>query len=189
MKKTTIMRLSIAGLGFSLLVGCSSFPMAEEDDATNRVAVVRDEPGATSSGIGQQAAFDGEEVNNGQGMGGTFSTKAPMTQTYYYAFDNDKVNGKYLQSIKAQARYLLSHPGAHILLSGHTDERGSREYNVALGERRSKSVYNYLTVTMGVSPKQIRVVSYGQQRPAIEGHNEAAYRWNRRVVLSYEATA
>ena len=73
------------------------------------------------------------------------------------------------------------------MIAGHTDERGSREYNVALGERRANSVAELMRMS-GVSRQQLRVVSYGKERPANLGHDEASHLQNRRVELTYEAT-
>ena len=86
--------------------------------------------------------------------------------------------------IEAHAGYLAAHPNARVILEGHTDERGSREYNLALGERRSIAVRQMMTV-LGVSPDQIQVVSYGEEKPAAEGHDEEAWRLNRRVEITY----
>ena len=88
-------------------------------------------------------------------------------------------------SIDAQAQYLLSHPNARILLEGNTDSRGSREYNIALGERRSISIGEALKLD-GVGEEQIRLVSYGEEKPVALGTAENSYRLNRRVNLIYE---
>lgn len=136
--------------------------------------------GASSSGIGNQSRFNGQNGNNTRLV-------APHDQTYHFKFDNSGVESKDLASIRAQARYLASHPKAHILLAGNTDERGSREYNVALGERRAKSIEDTMLLE-GVKRNQIRVLSYGQERPVAFGHDESSYRLNRRVDLTYEAT-
>jgi peptidoglycan-associated lipoprotein len=81
-------------------------------------------------------------------------------------------------------KYLLSHPLAKIILEGNTDPRGSREYNIGLGERRAKAVANIM-LAKGVNPKQIRIVSYGAEKLAVPGHNEADYQLDRRVELVY----
>ena len=75
-------------------------------------------------------------------------------------------------------------PGANVTLEGHADERGTREYNVALGERRANSVRQLLALT-GASGGQIKTISYGEERPAVEGHDESAWRFNRRVEIVY----
>jgi peptidoglycan-associated lipoprotein len=86
--------------------------------------------------------------------------------------------------IRDHANYLLDHPEASVTLSGHTDERGSREYNIALGERRAESVKRLL-LARGVSAQQVNVVSYGEEKPAVAGHGEEAWSKNRRVAFNY----
>lgn len=132
-------------------------------------------------GLGQFSNFAGQED------GESYTTQAPHNQIYLFDYDSNKVNPKYIPSLKAQAEYLKSHSGASILLAGHTDERGSREYNIALGERRANSVADLMRIS-GVSRSQIRVVSYGKERPAYSGSNQESYYQNRRVELTYEAT-
>lgn len=133
-----------------------------------------------SQGIGKKATFEAQE------KGEVYTTVAPRNQIYLFAFDNASVANKYLAAINAQADYLMRHKGAHVLLAGHTDHRGSREYNVALGERRAKSVQELLQLR-GVSKKQIRVVSYGKERPVAFGDDDASDKLNRRVEMTYEA--
>jgi peptidoglycan-associated lipoprotein len=112
------------------------------------------------------------------------TTDAPHNQVYHFAFDKSHVKSKFVASLKAQAEYLVNHRDAHLRLEGHTDERGSREYNVALGMRRAKAVASVLK-QHGVSSDQLTVVSYGQEKPADLGHNPQAYWQNRRVHLKY----
>ncbi|MCC5791650.1 MAG: peptidoglycan-associated lipoprotein Pal [Legionellaceae bacterium] len=131
-------------------------------------------------GLGAFSRFGAQEA------GEIYTTKAPHNQTYLFAFDNSGFAPKYQASLMAQAQYLSTHPAARIMLAGHTDARGSREYNIALGERRANTVRDQLRQA-GVSTRQIRVVSYGKERPAVDSHDENAYRQNRRVELIYEA--
>lgn len=86
--------------------------------------------------------------------------------------------------MEVQARYLIKNPAAATVLEGHADERGTREYNIALGERRANAV-RQLMIAYGVSPQQIRTLSYGEERPAVDGHDESAYALNRRVEIVY----
>lgn len=169
-------QLMWAGIAVLLsgLVACSS---------TKQAADVTDarEHGVITQGIGTGASFD-----SNQGTGEVYTTKAPHNQVYLYAFDNSVLAKKYRPSLSAQARYLLMHPGARVVLAGHTDSRGSREYNIALGERRARSVYDLLRLD-GVTKRQIRLVSYGEERPVAFSHDEDSYRLNRRVELTYEA--
>ena len=103
----------------------------------------------------------------------------------YFAFDKSTIAENDLAVINAHAQYLKSHPKIQVRLEGHTDERGSSEYNIGLGERRDKAVASLLRVH-GVRAEQIQLVSYGKEKPAVLGHTEAAYSQNRRVELHYE---
>ena len=102
----------------------------------------------------------------------------------YFEYDSDEVKAEYRPVIEAQAAYLASHAQTVITLEGHADERGTREYNLALGERRALAVRRQLTL-LGGSEGQARTVSFGEERPAAEGHDEEAYDQNRRVEIVY----
>ena len=102
----------------------------------------------------------------------------------YFNYDSSEVRDEDLSVVEAHARYLINTPSAGILLEGHADERGSREYNVALGERRALAVTEIMQL-LGVPASQIRTVSYGEERPAVEGSNETSWQRNRRVELVY----
>ena len=137
--------------------------------------------GASAQGLGDQSGF-GADAN-----GETYTTKAPHNQTYYFAFNSSDVDQKYVPSIEAQAKYLMAHPGAHSMIAGNTDDRGSSEYNIALGERRANAVAEIMQMT-GASMNQIRVVSYGKEKPVALGHDDASFSLNRRDELTYEST-
>lgn len=103
---------------------------------------------------------------------------------YYFDFDRSEVHQNDLPAIYAQADYLMGHPAAKIILEGHTDPRGSREYNVGLGERRAHAIAEVLK-DKGVNPQQIRVLSYGAERLAAAGRTEEDYQLDRRSVVVY----
>ncbi len=106
-------------------------------------------------------------------------------QSYYFNFDSFAVDEQDFSSLKIQGNYLLKNSSARIRLEGNTDERGTREYNVALGWRRAKAVANCL-LSLGVKKEQIAIVSFGKEKPISNGHDESAYAKNRRVDLVYE---
>lgn len=106
------------------------------------------------------------------------------TRTIYFSLDSSSIPSKFSQAIQAHAKYLSKHHNVHLRLEGNTDERGTREYNVALGERRADSVKKALVLS-GANAGQITTISYGEERPAKMGHTEAAYAKNRRVNLVY----
>ncbi len=104
--------------------------------------------------------------------------------TIYFGYDRDDIPDRYVSLLQAHAEFLMSAPEVKIIIEGHTDERGTPEYNIALGERRARSVARYL-LNLGVTPDQISIVSYGEEKPHSFGHGESAWSKNRRAVISY----
>ncbi|WP_019569113.1 peptidoglycan-associated lipoprotein Pal [Thioalkalivibrio sp. ALE11] len=103
----------------------------------------------------------------------------------YFDFDRDEVKPEYEEMLEAHAEYLAANPGARLRLEGHTDERGTREYNLGLGERRAQSVRRVLNLN-GAADEQIEVVSYGEEMPVAFEQTEEAWAQNRRVELVYD---
>lgn len=106
------------------------------------------------------------------------------TQTIYFAFDNSTIAGDYEEMLAAHAAYLSKNPALRVTIEGHADERGTPEYNIALGERRAQAVANYLQA-LGVQADQISIVSYGEEKPLLLGQSDEVYAKNRRAVLVY----
>lgn len=106
-------------------------------------------------------------------------------RTIYFEYDNSQILNKFVVLIEAHAQYLINHPNQKITLEGHADERGTREYNIALAEQRAKSVSSRMQL-MGVMRHQLEIVSYGEEKPAVLEHNRAAYALNRRVEIIYQ---
>lgn len=106
------------------------------------------------------------------------------TRVIYFEFDSSRIQSKFNDAIQAHANYLAEHPEVKLRLEGHTDERGTREYNVALGERRAESVEKALVLN-GAESSQISTLSFGEEQPAELGSTESAYSKNRRVELVY----
>ncbi|MGY4677343.1 peptidoglycan-associated lipoprotein Pal [Pasteurella sp. P03HT] len=104
--------------------------------------------------------------------------------TVYFGFDKYNIEGEYVQILDAHAAFLNAMPATKVVVEGNTDERGTPEYNIALGQRRADAVQNYLSAK-GVQAGQVSTVSYGEEKPAVLGHDEAAYSKNRRAVLAY----
>lgn len=102
----------------------------------------------------------------------------------YFAFDSSEITSQAASILNQHASLLNSNPAASVVIAGNTDDRGSREYNMALGERRAAAARDYLA-TQGVAVNNIRVISYGEERPAAAGNTEEAYALNRRAELSY----
>jgi peptidoglycan-associated lipoprotein len=102
----------------------------------------------------------------------------------YFDFDTSDIRSDFNEMLAAHGRYLAMNPNAQVRLEGHADERGSREYNIGLGERRAQAVRRILLL-QGASNDQLSTVSYGEERPAVTGSDEEAYSLNRRVELVY----
>jgi peptidoglycan-associated lipoprotein len=99
----------------------------------------------------------------------------------FFGFDQYNVDAEDMATLQSQAAWLARNPAVRVTLEGHADERGTRDYNIALGERRANAAKNYLA-TLGVDPGRITVISYGKERPAAVGSDEEAYAKNRRAV-------
>ncbi len=108
-----------------------------------------------------------------------------VLQTVYFAFDSYELDETAREALRRNARWLLDNPGRKIIVEGHCDERGTLEYNLALGERRAAAVRDYL-VSLGVDARRVRIVSYGEERPADPGHTEEAWSRNRRAEFRFE---
>ena len=123
---------------------------------------------------------------SGPSAGSTEATPAasiPNIRVIHFAFDSSEIDGDGQTVVAGWAAYLSSNSSAKVRLEGHCDERGTREYNVGLGERRANAVLQALA-SRGVSERQISVSSFGEERPVAEGHDEAAWRENRRVEIT-----
>lgn len=132
--------------------------------------------GATASGVGGYGDLTIESLND---------PNSPLSQrVIYFAYDSSDVAEEDRALVEAHAAFLAANPSVKVSLEGHTDERGSREYNIGLGDRRAQSIRRMLEI-QGVGPDQITVVSYGEEKPAVEGHDESAWSMNRRVELVY----
>jgi peptidoglycan-associated lipoprotein len=104
----------------------------------------------------------------------------------YFEYDSSNILAEDQDLLVSHAAYLAANPGQGVTLEGHADERGSREYNIGLGDRRVQAVRRVLEL-QGVSAQQITTVSYGEEKPAVEGHSDTAWRMNRRVEITYTA--
>jgi peptidoglycan-associated lipoprotein len=133
---------------------------------------------ADTSGVGQaRASEEGAEAPGP--MEGQLAKRI-----IYFDFDSSEIKGDGIGIVAAHAKYLAKNGGIKIRLEGHTDERGSREYNIGLGERRAQAVRRALLL-QGAAEGQVSTVSYGEERPAAAGSDEAAWAKNRRVEIVY----
>jgi peptidoglycan-associated lipoprotein len=137
--------------------------------------------GAATSGIGgggsaQFIGFDGEQPGDAEVIRNNL--------VIYFEFDSSEILSEFNGMLATHARYMAASPDVTVRLEGHADERGSREYNIGLGERRAQAVRQILML-QGVSTAQLSTVSYGEERPAAFGSDEQSYSQNRRVELVY----
>jgi peptidoglycan-associated lipoprotein len=172
----------------SILFGCSS---TEEKDK-NLLADQNGENDASTSGYSDGSSVSGEQFGeNGSGgrngLGAEFSDPAnPLSKkVIYFMYDSSQVKQEFVSVIAAHSQYLMNHPSQHVVLEGHADERGSREYNIALGEQRAKAVLRMMKM-QGVYENQLEVVSYGEEKPDADGMDGSAWQLNRRVEVLYE---
>lgn len=154
--------ISVLWLGMSvvLLTACSSLSSHSSE-------------GTRAYGTGEPMQVNGVPVK-------TLMQKT----TFHFGFDKDVVNAEDIAAVEAHGLYLAHHPNTTVTLEGHTDQRGSREYNIGLGERRDGTVARILIMS-GARADQIKQVSYGQEKPVAFGHTPADYAQNRRVEIVY----
>lgn len=151
------MLLVAMGAGAVMLTGCSSVDLNPN---------------------GPDAQYAGDPFTN---------PASPLSQqSIYFAFDSYSVPADSQAMMEAHAQYLATHPSARVVLEGNTDERGGREYNLALGQKRSDSVKNRLQL-LGVPEDRMESISFGKERPRALGHDEESYQENRRVDIKYTA--
>lgn len=149
--------------------------------------VVQDEPSfSATEGAGAPADQATAPTTEGTDNAAAAGAKSSEFKTVYFAFDSYKLDGAAREALKANAEWLKNNASATIQVEGHCDERGTTEYNVALGERRANATMDYL-VKLGIPKSRLSVISYGEERPADPGHDETAWSKNRRaefVILS-----
>ncbi len=156
--------------------GCASSSTEPAEPGDEPPMAADPAPGLVSAA--QQPAFD---ANGNPYVPGT---QRALTRTFYFDYDRAVISADDLAVLEMHASYLREHPQRSVVVEGHCDERGTREYNLALGERRSDAVRSYLT-SAGVSPRQIESVSYGEERPPVAGHDESAWAKSRRAEMVY----
>ncbi|MCU7807436.1 MAG: peptidoglycan-associated lipoprotein Pal [Candidatus Thiodiazotropha sp. (ex Semelilucina semeliformis)] len=164
-----------------LLAGCSSTPSGDrqagaEVSEQSMGGDGGDAGGASTSAASEGGAWQGDPLENPNSL--------LATRVIYFDYDQSTVRADYLDAISAHADYLAANPQMVVRLEGHADERGSREYNLGLGEHRANSVRS-LMMAQGVADNQLVVVSYGEERAAAYEHNDEAWALNRRVELVY----
>jgi peptidoglycan-associated lipoprotein len=168
LKSTASLLLAVA-----LLAGCSSNP--SDDDIAATADVQGAEDAVTVDAADGRAAIDSQGYDD--------PAVSSLDTEFYFDFDKSQLRVDVRAALDEHAAYLRNKTGI-VRLEGHADERGTREYNLALAERRARAIANYLSI-QGVPNSQIETISYGEEKPAALGHNEAAWSRNRRVELIY----
>lgn len=166
-----------------VFTGCASRKPATDITAGNTPTGTT----VSTEGLSEDAALNAQNLAGASSKGVTAANKAFLAKrVVHFDYDSSDLSNEDYQTLQAHAQFLIANANSRVALTGHTDERGTREYNMALGERRAKAVESFL-VTNGVSPQQLEAVSYGKEAPVNAGHNEAAWKENRRVEINYEA--
>jgi peptidoglycan-associated lipoprotein len=165
-----VMKGLAAAAALAALQGCSLFSSDEKGGAIGR----NEENPAIERQVNQQQPVDqhGDAVIVG-------------FDTVYFDYDKTTLRTEALPVLTHLAQWMQQHPDVRLRIAGHADERGTREYNLALGDRRATAVRNYLA-SLGVPAQRLDTVSYGKERPAVAGSNEAAWAKNRRAVAELE---
>lgn len=139
----------------------------------------------TSSGVDSQSLADANAKAQADAAGKANQLAATLgVKVFHFDYDSANISSNDYNALKAHAAYLAKNPGAKVQVGGHTDERGTREYNMALGERRAKTVAAFLS-SNGAKSSQLDVVSFGEEKPVATGESDDAWAQNRRVELEY----
>jgi peptidoglycan-associated lipoprotein len=170
LKKLTIL------LPFALVLGLTA---CGGDKGVKPESVGVDDRGVQVGGVGDQYGPDGQPIGGMEGGADLLAKKR-----VYFELDSSSLDPENRAIVEAHAAYLSSNPDIRVALEGHADERGTREYNLALGERRANGVSD-LMQALGVGADRITSISYGEEKPVALGHNESAWRLNRRVEILY----
>jgi len=145
---------------------------------------VEDRTGQATQGDPSGASGRGVQPVQVEGADASLAGPANVAKVIYFDFDSYVVKPEFQGVIEAHAKYLTANKGRKMAIEGHTDERGGREYNLALGQKRAEAVRRALGL-LGVADAQVEAVSFGKEKPAVPGSDEEAMAKNRRAELSY----
>lgn len=162
------------------LAGCPKKPMTLPPPEPAPVPV----ESARTGGVGDASVGAVRELPPAAPTPVAAAGPAGATLVIYFDYDSSDIRAEFASAVSAHARQLAANPALRIRLEGHTDERGAREYNIALGERRAQAVRRALLL-QGAADGQIATVSYGEERPAVDGSDDSAWARNRRVEIAY----
>ena len=180
MKHTTTLHLT-AIVAALVLAGCSSTKLDTDVPVESRTTTPGAGAGAAGSGANSGGATQ-SQVTPIDLTKSTMTANSNLPRIVYFDFDSYVVKDEYRPTVEANAKALAADRKKHIAIEGHTDERGGHEYNLALGQKRAEAVAKSLEL-MGVNENQVEAVSFGKERPAVQGNDEAAWAKNRRAEL------
>ncbi len=187
MKYSQLLKYSVLAVGLACLTACTT-PGGNTEEVTENESFSSAENGVETGNMRNvkvgSAEFNRLAHSADQNKCLSAALVGGIEQHVYFDYDQSGVASSEMSGIKTAEQFLLSHPNAKVRLEGHADDRGSREYNVALGMRRANGVISILKAA-GVSAHQISVVSYGAEKPAASGESEKSYRCNRRVDIVF----
>lgn len=171
-------RLLLLAVVCAALAACAGKKTKPEDTQPTDTGPASGQTGAETTGTGEGEGFDGHVLDNPD------PDNLLYKKVIHFDLDQSTVKPEYRDIVEAHGQYLANNPGAQVTLEGHADERGSREYNLGLGERRADAVAELLTA-LGASRDQITRVSYGEEQPVATCHEEECWWQNRRVEIIY----
>jgi len=175
------MKRIVACIAVALIAaGCASKEQKPAEVSTATTST----PPSTSGTAGGTGTTTPRQTTGVQGNELTDQSSILSKRSVYFDYDSNAVKDEYRNMIQAHARYLNDHRDRNIRIEGNCDERGSREYNLALGQRRAEAVKKVITV-LGVQDNRIETVSFGEKKPKNPGHDEAAWAENRRADIRY----
>ena len=180
--------LFVALLVAGLAAGCSSVKLDSDVPVESRTATPAGSVGAGGAGGANAGGASQSRVTpvelSGKDAAGVNGVNGVNQRVVYFDFDSYVVKDEFRTTVEAHAKALTADRKKHLAIEGHTDERGGREYNLALGQKRAEAVAKSLTL-LGATEVQVEAVSFGKERPAAQGSDEAAWAKNRRAELNY----
>ena len=176
-------RFPLAIVVAALVAGCSSGVKLDEVPVEDKEATATTQgmpAGGNTGGVGQSGVAGVDLGQGGRNVGGPTG----VSRLVYFDYDSYALKPEYQSLVEAHARYIKANGARKVMIEGHTDERGGREYNLALGQKRAEAVRRSLAL-LGVSDNQMEAVSFGKEKPAAQGNTEDVHAQNRRAELSY----
>jgi peptidoglycan-associated lipoprotein len=175
MKQSVFLAIALA----AALAGCASGVKLDDVPVEDRAGTAT--PPGGGPGTGGQSQVQNVQVDTANA---NQAGPQNVARVIYFDFDSSTIKPEFQSAIEAHARYLKQNGGKHVVIEGHTDERGGREYNLALGQKRSDAVRRALEL-LGVRDAQVEAVSFGKEKPAVPGADETAMAQNRRAEIAY----